>query len=316
MKTTLIFGAGAIGTLLGGLLANAGHQVTLIGRKWNIDGIKNQGIRISGKWGEHQTKPLPAYESIDHIPNHSRQFDQIIITVKAFDTQQAIQSCASVISDDSLVISCQNGYGNCQTIAEAIGWERTLGARVITGVELPQPGIIQVNVHADAIRLGHYNRQFPLDRIDSITQTMREANIPVESTESLEQYIWAKILYNSALNPLGALLNATYGELADTQSTRSTMDQIIEEAFQVTQKCGIKQFWPSADEYRDAFYNQMVPSTAAHYPSMLRDIEKNRRTEIDALNGAIVEFGQQNNVPTPVNQTLVALLKFRELKTD
>ncbi len=312
MNNILIFGAGAVGTLLGGLLANAGHQVIFIGRKWNIDGIINQGIRISGKWGEHQTQPLPAYESIDDIPNHSRRFDQIIITVKAFDTQQAIQSCAALVNDDSLVISCQNGYGNCQTIAQAIGWERTLGARVITGVELPRPGVIQVNVHADAIRIGHYNCQFPLDKIENIAHAMREAQIPVEATESLEQYIWAKILYNSALNPLGALLNATYGDLADNQSTRSIMDQIIEEAFQVTRKCAIKQFWHSADEYRDAFYHQMVPTTAAHYPSMLRDIEKKRRTEIDALNGAIVKFGQQSGVPTPVNETLVDLLKFRE----
>ncbi len=308
----LIFGAGAIGTLIGGLLAGAGHRVIFIGRKTNMDALRNQGISITGLWGNHQIPSQKAYESIDDIPNNDRDFDHILICTKAFSTREAIEACLPVIKDATLVISCQNGYGNCQTIADYTGWERTLGARVITGVELTQPGTIQVTVHADSVRIGHYLREFPMPYLESIALNLREAGIPAEATDQLEQYIWAKVLYNAALNPLGALLGVTYGQLAEQEETRKLMNRIMDEAFTVTQTAGIKQFWETADEYRQAFYEKMIPPTAAHYPSMLRDLEKGRRTEIEALNGAICALGAEYSVETPVNDIVTSLIRFRE----
>ena len=312
MLRYLIFGSGAVGTLLGGLLAQAGHHVVFVGRRWNVDGIRSKGISISGIWGNHHTSPQLAFESIGDIPINQREFDQIFICTKAFDTDAAITACLPVIQEATWVISFQNGYGNCQKIAEKIGWRRTLGARVITGVELPEPGTIQVTVHADAIRLGHYHNQFPMNQIGSIVLTLREAGVLAEPTDQLEQFIWAKILYNSALNPLGALLGVTYGNLGGHAETRAIMSEIIEEAFAVTQTHGIKQFWANPKDYLLAFYEKMVPPTAAHFPSMLRDLQKGRRTEIDALNGSIAVLGKQKNIATPVNNTITSLLHFRE----
>lgn len=309
----LIFGAGAVGTLLGGLLAHAGHSVVFVGRKWNVDGLRKQGIQISGVWGDYEITPQPAYESIPDIPTNQRNFDQIFITVKAFDTLQAIQTCLPIIQENTRVISCQNGFGNCQIISDEIGWHRTLGARVITGVELPEPGIVRVTVHADAVRLGHYKNEYSPDQLESITNPMREAGIPIEVTNQLEQYIWAKILYNAALNPLGALLGVKYGDLASHEHTRSIMNRIIEEAFAVTTQNGIRQFWPNAAEYQNDFYQKMVSPTAAHFPSMLRDLQKGRQTEIDALNGAISRLGKETKISTPVNDTIVSLIHFREM---
>jgi 2-dehydropantoate 2-reductase len=308
----LIFGSGAIGTLLGGLLAGAGHHVVFIGRKWNIEGIRSQGIKISGVWGDYQTGPQSAFETVAEIPEELNHFDQVLLCVKAFDTAAAIQSCLLILGDATQVISFQNGYGNCQMIAEHIGWHRTLGARVITGVELPHPGVVQVTVHADAIRLGHYLCQTPMNQLEGICLTLREAGILVEPTEQLEEFIWAKILYNSALNPLGALLQVPYGALGEASETRTIMESVVHEAFTVTQAQGIRQFWQCADAYLDVFYQKMLPPTAAHYPSMLRDLEKGRRTEIDALNGAISRLGKEQGVPTPINDLLTSLLHFRE----
>jgi 2-dehydropantoate 2-reductase len=312
MMNYLIFGAGAVGTLLGALLAKAGHKVFFIGRQNHMDAIRTRGIRISGLWGEHQVKPQTAYTSVEEIPENQRQFDQVLICTKTFDTTAAIEACLPVIQEPTLVISLQNGYGNVQIIADKIGWHRTLGARVITGVEVTEPGMINVTVHGDSIRLGHYLNEFPIQQLQSIALTFREAGVPLEATDQLEQYVWAKILYNAALNPLGALSGCTYGALAENQHSRNLMNQIIDEAFAVTSAHGIRQFWQSADEYREAFYQKMVPPTASHYPSMLRDLERNRRTEIDALNGAIVKLGEKKNIDTPVNQTIISLIRFRE----
>ena len=312
MIRTLIFGAGAVGSLIGGLLANAGHPVYFVGRRWNIDGIRSQGISITGLWGNHKTAAQPAFEFIEEISESERVFDQIFICVKAFDASAAIEACKPVIGDSTVVISVQNGYGNCQIIADAIGRERTLGGRFITGVELTAPGELNVTVHFDAIRLRDYWREFPLSHLQSFAMTLYEAGVPCEATEELEQFIWAKIMYNAALNPLGALLGSTYGALADNLDTRVIMDEVLNEAFAVTAAHGIPQFWPSADEYREAFYDKMVPATAAHYPSMLRDVEKGRRTEIDALNGAICQLGAEKQIETPVNQTITRLLRAKE----
>lgn len=307
----LVFGSGAIGTLLGGLLASVGHHVVFIGRKGNMDVLRERGIRIRGLWGDLDVGPQAAYESVEAIPASERVFDQAFLCVKAFDTEAAIDACLPAIGESTLAISVQNGYGNCQRIAQRIGWERTLGARIITGVELKKPGEVQVTVHADSVRIGHYCREFPMAHLESIAQTLREAGVPTQATDQLEQYIWAKILYNAALNPLGAMLGVTYGALAESEHTRSIMDRILDEAFEVIAAHGIPQFWENADAYRAAFYEQMVPITAAHYPSMLRDLERGRRTEIDALNGAIAQLGREKRVATPVNDAVVSLIRFQ-----
>lgn len=312
MIRTLIFGAGAVGTLLGGLLSSVGHPVTFIGRRWNTEGIREKGISISGKWGEQTVGAQTAFESLRDIPSDEQPFDIVFVCVKAFDTRNAIRELKPYLSESTLVISVQNGYGNCQVIAETIGWERTLGARIITGVELTAPGTISVTVHADSVRLGHYRNEFPIQHIESLAQSMREAGIPTEATEDLEQYIWAKILYNAALNPLGAHLGVAYGALAEHESTRQIMDTILDEAFEVLHAHEIRQFWPDADAYRKDFYGTMVPATAQHFPSMLRDVQRRKPTEIDALNGAISRLGQEKGIQTPVNDTIRALLRYKE----
>ncbi len=122
----------------------------------------------------------------------------------------------------------------------------------------------------------------------------------------------AKILYNAALNPAGALLGVNYGALADDRETHDLMNKIIQEAFAVTKAHGIELFWETAEDYLQAFYETMIPPTAAHFPSMLRDLERGKRTEIAALNGAIASLGRQKEIPTPINDTITALIRFRE----
>lgn len=111
-------------------------------------------------------------------------------------------------------------------------------------------------------------------------------------------YVWAKAIFNCVLNPLGALLGVDYGTLADSAETRAVMDAIINECFAVS---------------RD-FYEKLLPPTGDHRPSMLRDIERGRRTEIEALNGMIVRYGRREGIPTPVNEMISHLVRFRETR--
>ncbi len=115
------------------------------------------------------------------------------------------------------------------------------------------------------------------------------------------------------MNPLGAILEVAYGELASDENCRKIMNAIVEEIFAVLAAIGQPTPWPDAEAYLNAFYDQMVPTTALHHASMLQDINRGRRTEIDALNGAVVALGEANGVDTPVNKTIVGVLKAKEM---
>jgi 2-dehydropantoate 2-reductase len=312
-KSVLVFGAGAVGCLVGGLLAKAGHHVTFIARRRIVEALRASGLTISGVWGEHRVSgPLETFESLSDIPNAPCLWDWVLITTKCFDTASAAGEIRNLLPGIGFCISLQNGLGNLETIAQEIGWEKTLGGRVITGVEIPHPGEVRVTVHADEIRLGHLRREVSMSVIEEIAAQWRSAGIPVAATEELEQYIWAKVLYNVALNPLGALLGATYGDLADHESTREVMNELIEEAFAVAMAHRVSLFWSDPAAYEEVFYGQMVPPTRGHYPSMLRDLEFGRRTEIDALNGRIVCLAEEKGIEVPANRLVVRLIRYRE----
>ena len=313
----VVFGAGAVGCLVGGLLHQAGHDVAFVGRRGVVDAIRTSGIRIAGLWGESAVSSAPmAYETAREIPEDFAP-SLILITTKSYATAAAIEACQPLAGESTLVCSLQNGVGNLETIARCTAWERTIGGRIITGVEIAsgEPGLpvrIQVTVHADDIRLGHPHGSVAMERIETIASVWREAGVRVQASEDLVKYIWAKVFYNAALNPLGAILGVCYGDLAEHPSTCETMNRIIEEGFAVTQAHGVEHFWPDAEAYRKAFYTEMVPKTAKHFPSMLRDIQQGRRTEIGALNGAIVELATEKAIDAPANRAIVEMISFLE----
>jgi 2-dehydropantoate 2-reductase len=308
----LVFGAGAVGSVLGGLLARSGHQVTLLGRPEHMQAVRQRGLTIEGLWGAHHVTGIATADSPGQI--RARTVDLVLLTVKAYDTPAAIAAIRALELTDATVVSIQNGYGNTQALEAALGRGRVFGARIITGVELPEPGRVTVTVSADSIRLGPPLGQAELmPRARELAAVFQQAGVPVSATEQYREYLWSKILYNCALNPLGALLRATYGQLTADPGTRELIDLILDEAFAVTQRAGIPLFWDRADRYRHHFYEELIPPTAKHYPSMLRDLERRGRTEIAALNGAVVELARPYALPVPVNQTLTSLIRLREV---
>lgn len=307
----LVFGAGAVGSLFGGLLARAGHQVTLLGRAAHMEAVRNHGMAIDGLWGNYHIRGLEAVCTAAALTG--RAFNLLLLTVKSYDTISAVESIRKLEPVPQALISIQNGYGNTQALEVAFGRGRVFGARIITGVELPEPGRVTVTVSADDIRLGPpCGEPEMMPQAAELADTFRQAKIPVSATERYREFLWAKIFYNCALNPLGALLQASYGQLAADPGTRRVMDDIIDEAFAVTKAAGIPLFWEQAQQYRRHFHEELIPPTAEHHPSMLRDLERRGRTEIDALNGAVVRLADQRRLEVPVNRILSAMIKLRE----
>jgi 2-dehydropantoate 2-reductase len=305
----LVAGAGALGSVFGGFLHRAGCPVTLLGRGSHLDAIARSGLRITGIWGDHHLTGF----ALGKVA--ARSADAILLTTKSYDTRTMVEQVAPGLAPEGVVISLQNGLGNVEAIEAVVSPARTLGARVIFGAEIIEPGCVRVTVYADRVLVGaRQPGAYP-----ALDQRAREwasrfdaAGIPAAYTDELEAVLWAKVFYNAALNPLGALLGVPYGALADHADTRAIMDAVIDEAFAVARAEGIRLSWASAAEYRALFYDRLVPSTVHHRSSMLQDLERGRCTEIEAINGAIWRRGAAHGIVAPVNETLTHLIRYRE----
>lgn len=306
----LVMGAGAIGSVVGGLMAKAGHEVTLIGRDPHMAAIKQDGLRISGIWGGHLV--TEAHAGTDAKGLAQRSFDLILIAVKSYDTLEAARFIYPLMEAQTLVCAYQNGLGNAETIAKLVGWDRTIGARVIFGARINAPGQVEVTVIANPTALGVYHPAASESRVRNIAEAMNEAGIPTQFTDSIAAMLWGKVAYNCALNPLSALLDVPYGVLAETDYTRSIMEEVIDELYQVSHAVKVELDPPDADSYKKLLFSELIPPTATHYASMREDLQLRRRTEIEAINGAIVRNGARHGIPCPANAFLTRMIHARE----
>jgi 2-dehydropantoate 2-reductase len=312
----LIAGAGALGSVFGGFLRRAGLDVTLLGRPAHLDAIATHGLSIAGIWGSHHVDGF----ALATEPSALRgSFDAILITVKSYDTAAMAQAVAPVLAPSGVAISLQNGLGNAEALELALGAERTLGARVIFGAAVDAPGHVRVTVFADPTAIGalepgrHAGRDAAAQRWAAIIDG---AGVPAVYADRVAALLWAKVFYNAALNPLGALIGVHYGALPEHPQSRALMDQVIAEAFAVARAEGVALPWANAADYGQEFYGRLVPATYDHRSSMLQDLERGRRTEVDAINGAVWHRGAARGIDTPVNATLTRLVHAVEATSD
>ena len=306
----LIYGLGALGTVYSCLLKKSGHRVVALARGANAQKIRDKGVHITGIWNEHSARLDSVITGLSHVAEE--KFDLILVTVKSYATGSAAREIAGLVSPDTLVVLLQNGYGNYGAAAKYIPRERLVLARVIFGAETIAPGESRVTVIADDVILGSPDDLVNEATLENLAGVFEKAGIPTRVSGEVMKYVWGKIIYNSALNPLGALLNVEYGKLVEIEHTRELMDGVISEIFELLAAMGQETLWPDADAYRRDFYEKMVPTTASHHSSMLQDIIRGRMTEIDALNGAVVSLGKEYGVPTAINEVLTRMVKARE----
>jgi len=307
----LVMGAGALGSVFGGLLANQGHEVTFVGLDDHLKAMQEGGLIVEGLWGRHVIPYVRAFYGTEDLDG---TFDMILLSVKSYNTARVIRQALPFLHKDTLVISIQNGLGNWEAIADAVGWNRTVGAKVIFGAEIQEPGKARVTVYADKVLLGSPSGEIDRVRMQTVCDDFNGAGIPTDLSDRIESSLWEKVLYNCSLNALGAILNVPYGHLGEVPEVRETMRRIINEIFDVARAKGISMVYSGPQEYYQFLMEKQLIPTATHRSSMLQDMEKGRLTEIDSLNGAIARYGREFSVPTPVNETLTAIIKGIESK--
>jgi len=310
----IIYGAGAVGLGLGSFLLPSKQSLTIIARKNTTAALQKNGLKRTGIFGGFTAKPkdFRCFSKLADVP--PQIFDFILVTVKSFDSRTAAQDIASHASlwdANTKIILIQNGWGNAEQFTEHFPVEQVFSARIITGFTRPKPNEVHITVHADAMHIGSLFDQ-DLKSIETLALAIGQGGFPCIPFNEIAKDLWAKMLYNCALNPLGAILNVSYGQLAANEDTRTTMDAIIEEIYAVMDKCGYATHWESPEDYKRVFYEKLVPATAEHKSSTLQSLKSGKKTEIEALTGMIITLAGQHNVDVPTNRSVYDKIKFLE----
>jgi 2-dehydropantoate 2-reductase len=310
----LIYGGGAVGLGLASCLLKSKVQVFIIAREKTVRPLQKDGLLRTGIFGKYHAGPSKFNCNTSLNELYRQTFDYILLCTKSFDSYQAAKDLhehKSLFSERTKVVLFQNGWGNAEAFTSFFDKETIYSARVITGFQRHKPNEVEITVHADSIHIGSLFGA-DLSVVQDLAEAINEGGIPCQTTDRIGKDIWAKMLYNCALNPLGAILDVPYGTLAEHESTRNIMNVIVEEVFAVMKKAGYETHWESVKDFLEVFYGKLVPDTAEHKSSTLQDLKAKKLTEIDALNGAVIGLAEKFCIPMPCNSIVYNIIKFIE----
>lgn len=305
----LVIGAGGVGIGLAASVASQKADVHIFARCETAKAIRENGIKRTGLFTHHEIKNVPVYERYDEIPKNT--YDYIFICSKTTANEEIAENLnlhKDILKDNSKIIIFQNGFGNDEEYLKYFSSKEVFCARVITGFTRPERHISEVTVYTEPILIGSLQNESPKDLKD-ITDMITSSGIKCELTDEVDKYLWAKMLYNCTLNPLGAILDVTYGQLTENPYTLELMDSIIDEIFEVIKASPYETLWKTPEEYKQVFYSKLVPDTYNHYSSTHQDIQRKINTEIDTLNGKVIELGEKYNVNVDTNKIIYKLIK-------
>ena len=296
MEKIMVMGAGALGSLFGGLVANAGYDVTLVAREWHVSAIKKHGLRISGL--TNVTVDVKAVTA----PDAAETPDIVLFTVKSYDTEAAARQLKPCIHEGTAVVSLQNGLGNEERLSEILGAEHVLGGVTAYGALLKEPGHV-VHTGVGDTFIGELDGRFS-KRVLRICEILNDGGIKAEAVTDIRRKIWEKLIVNAAINPITAIARVRNEELLRGE-LRWLMEAAAREAASVARRAGVGIDVEAAVEKAV----EVATKTGKNESSMLQDVKRGKRTEIDAISGEIVRLAEKLGMEAPVNKTLHALVK-------
>ena len=300
-KRIAVVGAGAMGSLFGGLLCEGGLDVTLIDVwKEHIDKIRKDGLKMTGYGGDRMIKIKATLDS-----KEAGKMDVVIIQPKARHTPAAAQNAMPLLDFHTVVVSFQNGVGKEETIGGIVGMEHVIAGTTAQGANILEPGVVR-NAGNLPTKIGELDGRLS-ERVRKIADTFTKAGLQTTASENIQLDIWKKLMANVAINPISGLCNFTVGEILDIPEVKEVIFEALDEAAKVANAAGVKLESNEAKEVLLQITGK--EGTRTNRSGMLVDVLNERKTEIDVINGAIVRLGKKYGIPTPVNKTLVAAVK-------
>jgi 2-dehydropantoate 2-reductase len=298
----VVIGAGAMGGSYGGLLARSGHEVAVID-VWeaHVDAINRNGLRLEGVRGDHRIGMRAASAPADLEPA-----ELAIIFVDSNHTDQAAETAAEVLAPDGFAITFQNGIGNVETLQAVLGKKRVLGGSSMCSAAVRGPGHVMLTHHGPTA-LGETDGS-DRGRARRLAEALRAAGLDTKVDSDIMSTIWTKFALNCSINAICATTGLRLGEVVRLPEIDDFQHRIVDEVLAVTEARGVRLTDP--DLRRTVKHHCF---TKFSKPSMLQHVEAGKRTEVDALNGALIREAKPLDIPVPYNEALVALLKGREL---
>lgn len=296
-----IIGAGAMGSLYGGYLANSGNEVYLIDI-WedHVNEINKNGLIIMEENKELVSKPRAVTSS-----SKLGVMDLVIVFVKSIHTKNAIKDNLSLIGDKTMVLSLQNGYGNAEDINTFVKEDNIIVGTTAHGGTMIGPGKIK-HAGKGSTYLGKLNGE--KDKyIEEVKEVLINAGFETSILDKVMEIIWGKLFVNIGINALTGILEVENGQLPKLEEARSLVALVVSEAVEVVNKLGFD--FDTSKTIENVL--NVAEATSQNKSSMLQDVLNKRETEIDRINGAIVREGKKLGIATPINTTLTKLIKLK-----
>jgi len=291
----LIVGPGAMGLLFSARLKKIAEQDVFVldYKRERAEYLNKNGIRVEGIKGEfHVDVPVLTKEEIDFSP------DFVMVFVKSYSTKQAAQDIKEIVSDNTSIITLQNGIGNVEILEEVLR-KKVYGGVTAEGATLLSIGHVRHAGYGDTI-IGPVS-----ENTLQLKQILDKAGFKTKVEDNVQSFIWGKLLINVGINAITALTGLKNGMLVKIDETKALMRECLREAMEVVNKKGINL--PYKDPIEET--EKVCERTAGNISSMLQDVLSNRLTEIDSINGAIVREAERLGISVPVNQTLTYLVR-------
>jgi len=306
----LVIGAGALGSLIGGLLS-VDHDVTIIGRPEQAWVLKEKGLKIEGiTEGEFRPKAHSG------VPK-DQQFDLIILCVKSYNTELSLDPLTPLLMEGTPILSLQNGLDNEEKILNFIqskgSSSAVIGGITCHGVTYKGPGLVKHAGIGDTM-IGHFGgsreeAQEIMEKVKAIADLFTTAGLEMETTNCIDREIWAKTIINSAINPLTAIVGGPNGVIIENEELNQMARDLIREGVETANANGIDI--TEEELIRRTF--DVAERTSHNHSSMYQDIKLKRRTEVDSINGALVEKAREKGMDAPFNMAMVRLIKGLEV---
>ncbi|MCD6330766.1 MAG: 2-dehydropantoate 2-reductase [Thermoplasmata archaeon] len=290
----IVYGAGALGSLFAALLSTK-HDVLLIGRKEHIEAIRKNGLKIEGV-----TKGV-FYPEVEW---DGSKYDVVLLTTKSYDTRKAVREIKEKFGKID-VLSLQNGLRNEEIIAEEMGMEYALGGITSHGATFLQAGKIYHAGKGETV-IGELNGEIT-ERIRKIANAFNECGIETKISRNIKRDIWRKAIVNSAINGLSAVLRCKNGEILRNEYAEKLLEEICKEGIRVANAEGME-----IGNEVIKMAKEILHRTADNISSMLQDILKGKRTEVEEINGEIVKTAEKHGMEAKFNKFLTYVIKAME----
>jgi 2-dehydropantoate 2-reductase len=300
-------GTGGVGGYYGGLLARTGQAVTFIARGAHLAAIREKGLQIQSVHGDFAISPAKATDN----PAEVGPVDLVIVATKTYHTDEAAQALKPMVGPGTVLVSLQNGVDAADRIGAVVGMEHLIGGATWLSAAIEAPGVIGQYSQFRRIVLGEFDGH-KTERLRSVFDALNATGATVEVSDNILKVLWTKFVFIASVSALGSLTRAPYGGYIHVPESRTVLVETLKEVEAVARAKGIALDGDVVDKTL-AFIDGSAPNIK---PSMQRDVEAGRVSELESMLGVVVRLGAELGVSTPVMRFAYAMLKPGNLKAQ